>query len=67
MRWQGTEYYKGAGPNDETFTQDPYSIFDLMAQYTFTPQTSVSLNLNNVFDKKLLHGNWFTRVVWLSA
>lgn len=51
VRWQGTEYYKGAGPNDETFTQDPYSVVDLMAQYAFTPQTSVSLNLNNVFDK----------------
>ena len=51
VRWQGTEYYKGAGPNDETFTQAPYSVVDLMAQYAFTPQTSVSLNLNNVFDK----------------
>ncbi|MEN5144237.1 TonB-dependent siderophore receptor [Pseudomonas juntendi] len=51
VRWQGREYYKGAGPDDETFTQDPYSIVDLMAQYAFTPQTSVSLNLNNVFDK----------------
>jgi outer-membrane receptor for ferric coprogen and ferric-rhodotorulic acid len=51
VRWQGTEYYKGAGPNDETFTQDPYSVVDLMARYDFTPQTSVSLNLDNVFDK----------------
>lgn len=52
VRWQGTEYYKGAGPNDETFTQDPYSVVDLMAQYAITPQTSVSLNVNNVFDEK---------------
>ncbi|MDR6711627.1 outer membrane receptor for ferric coprogen and ferric-rhodotorulic acid [Pseudomonas hunanensis] len=52
VRWQGKEYYKGAGPNDETFTQDPYSVVDLMAQYAFTPQTSVSLNLNNVFDER---------------
>ncbi|AOX09802.1 ligand-gated channel protein [Pseudomonas putida JB] len=51
VRWQGTEYYKSAGPNNETFTQDPYSVVDLMAQYAFTPQTSVSLNLNNVLDK----------------
>lgn len=51
VRWQGNEYYKRSGPNDETFTQDPYSVVDLMAQYAFTPQTSVSLNLNNVFDK----------------
>ena len=52
VRWQGTEYYKDAGPNGETFTQGDYSVVDLMAQYAFTPQTSVSLNLNNVFDEK---------------
>lgn len=52
VRWQGTEYYKGAGPNKETFTQGAYSVVDLMAQYAFTPQTSVSLNLNNALDKR---------------
>ncbi|HKS13527.1 MAG TPA: TonB-dependent siderophore receptor [Pseudomonas sp.] len=51
VRWQGAEYYKGAGPNKETFEQDAYSVVDLMAQYAFTPQTSVSVNMNNVFDK----------------
>lgn len=51
VRWQGTEYYKGAGPNNETFSQGAYSVVDLMAQYAVTPQTSVSLNLNNVLDK----------------
>ncbi|WP_410481711.1 TonB-dependent siderophore receptor [Pseudomonas plecoglossicida] len=51
VRWQGTEYYKDAGPHGETFTQGAYSVVDLMAQYAFTPQTSVSLNLDNVFDK----------------
>ncbi|BAP45376.1 TonB-dependent siderophore receptor [Pseudomonas sp. StFLB209] len=52
VRWQGAEYYKGAGPNDETFGQDAYSIVDVMAQYAFTAQTSVALNLNNLFDEK---------------
>lgn len=52
MRWQGKEYYKGAGPGKETFTQGAYSVVDLMAQYAFTPQTSVSLNLNNALDKR---------------
>ena len=52
VRWQGMEYYKDAGPNNETFTQGAYSIVDVMAQYAFTPQTSVSLNLNNLFDEK---------------
>lgn len=57
LRWQGAEYYKDAGPNDETFSQDAYSVVDLMAQYAFTPQTSVSLNLNNVFDE-----NYYTAI-----
>lgn len=51
VRWQGEEYYKGSGPNNETFTQGAYSVVDLMAQYAFTPETSVSLNLNNAFDE----------------
>ncbi|HBB80037.1 ligand-gated channel protein [Stutzerimonas xanthomarina] len=51
VRWQGAEYYKGAGPNGETFHQSAYSVTDLMAQYAFTPETSVSLNLNNVLDE----------------
>ncbi|MEX3776635.1 TonB-dependent siderophore receptor [Pseudomonas sp. MYb118] len=57
VRWQGTEYYKDAGPNDETFNQGAYSVVDLMAQYAVTPQTSVSLNLNNVFDE-----NYYTAI-----
>lgn len=51
VRWQGSEYEKNAGPNHETFTQGAYSVVNLMAQYALTPQTSVSLNLDNVFDK----------------
>lgn len=51
VRWQGAEYYKNSGPNKETFHQDDYSVVDLMAQYAFTPETSVSLNLNNVLDE----------------
>lgn len=51
VRWQGAEYYKNSGPNKETFHQDDYSVVDLMAQYAFTPETSVSLNLNNALDE----------------
>ncbi|MNI52681.1 Ferric-pseudobactin BN7/BN8 receptor precursor [compost metagenome] len=57
VRWQGAEYYKNAGPNNETFNQGAYSVVDLMAQYAVTPQTSVSLNLNNVFDE-----NYYTAI-----
>jgi len=51
VRWQGAEYYKNAGPNGETFHQGAYSLVDLMAQYAFSEETSVSLNLNNAFDE----------------
>ncbi|WP_212629359.1 TonB-dependent receptor [Pseudomonas sp. KB-10] len=51
VRWQGEEYYKSSGPNGETFMQAPYSVVDLMAQYALTPETSVSLNLNNALDE----------------
>ncbi|MBA1263463.1 TonB-dependent siderophore receptor [Stutzerimonas stutzeri] len=51
VRWQGEEYYKNSGPGNATFTQDPYSVVDLMAQYAVTPATSMSLNLNNVLDE----------------
>ncbi|HEY1027985.1 MAG TPA: TonB-dependent siderophore receptor [Pseudomonas sp.] len=51
VRWQGAEYYKNAGPSNATFHQSAYSVVDLMAQYAFTPDTSVSLNLNNALDE----------------
>ncbi|MGN0922919.1 TonB-dependent siderophore receptor [Ectopseudomonas mendocina] len=51
MRWQGAEYYKESGPNNETFHQGDYTVVDLMAQYAVTPETSVSLNLNNALDE----------------
>jgi outer membrane receptor for ferric coprogen and ferric-rhodotorulic acid len=51
VRWQGEEYYKDAGPNNATFHQDDYAVVDLMAQYAFSPETSVSLNLNNALDE----------------
>ncbi|MCQ4264149.1 TonB-dependent siderophore receptor [Stutzerimonas stutzeri] len=51
VRWQGAEYYKGSGPNGESFNQGAYSVVDLMAHYAFTPETSVSLNLNNALDE----------------
>ena len=51
VRWQGAEYYKDSGPNNETFHQGDYTVVDLMAQYALTPETSVSLNLNNALDE----------------
>lgn len=50
VRWQGKEYCKGSGPNGETFTQAPYSVVDRWRSTSSPPETSVSLNLNNVLD-----------------
>jgi len=51
IRWQGSEYYRDSGPNGETFRQGNYTIVDLMAQYNLTPDLTVALNLNNLFDE----------------
>lgn len=51
VRWQGAEYYRGAGPNGETFRQGDYTLVDLMAQYAVTPNVTAALNLNNIFDE----------------
>ena len=53
MRWQSkTEnlgYYSSA---PSSITQDPYAVFDLMATYEFDDQTSLKLNVSNIFDKR---------------
>lgn len=37
-----------------------YAIMDIMANYQFNNQSSVQLNINNVFDKKYYHVNdWY--------
>lgn len=52
VRWQGEEYMKSVGPNGEDFTQDDFTVVDLMAQYPLSPDLSIAVNLNNVFDKE---------------
>ncbi|MET0193373.1 MAG: TonB-dependent siderophore receptor, partial [Hyphomicrobiaceae bacterium] len=61
VRWQGKVYTEASGPNGEDFTQDSLVLFDLMAKYTFTPNLSLTLNANNVFDKEYYSGlSWAT-------
>ena len=62
MRWQGRSYVDDAGPNGETFTQDALITVDLMAQYPVLPQLTLSLNVNNVFDKTYFAGHNFIGV-----
>ncbi|MCS5517506.1 TonB-dependent receptor [Pseudomonas qingdaonensis] len=53
-RWQGkgwqvlNNYAKGT---NDTFTQTPYWLVDLMARYQFTEHLSASVNVYNLFDK----------------
>ena len=53
MRWQSkTEnlaYYSSA---PSSITQKSYAVFDLMASYKFDEQTTLQLNVNNVFDER---------------
>ncbi|AEF46793.1 TonB-dependent siderophore receptor [Serratia sp. AS12] len=56
-RWQSSIYANVTGANNGEFVdrkaeQGSYVLFDAMARYKLTPQTSVQLNLNNVFDEK---------------
>ncbi|MCC2607645.1 TonB-dependent siderophore receptor [Planctobacterium marinum] len=50
--WQSKTENPGAGPNGETFTQDSYTVVNLMASYQLTPAWVLSANINNVFDEK---------------
>ncbi len=53
VNWQSAIYTGKLGPNaNATFTQPAYATLDLMARYAITPQLTLSVALNNVFDKK---------------
>ncbi len=62
LRWQSRSYKDGVGPDndgiagtaDDRVSQGGYGIVDLMASYRFTPQLSLTLNVNNLFDKRYL-------------
>ena len=51
-RWQSRTSADGIGPNGEDFTQDPFSVVDVMARYRINDHFSAQLNLNNIFDQK---------------
>jgi outer membrane receptor for ferric coprogen and ferric-rhodotorulic acid len=51
-RWQGDVYTEGRGPGGERFTQEAYTVVDLMARYPLSKDVTLSANLNNVFDKE---------------
>lgn len=52
LRWQSEIYSDNLGPTGKArFTQDAYTVVDLMAHYAITRQVSAYLNVYNAFDK----------------
>ncbi|KMS94141.1 hypothetical protein BVRB_024390, partial [Beta vulgaris subsp. vulgaris] len=51
-RWQGDTYSNNMGPGGERYTQEAYTVVDLMARYPLSKDVTLSANLNNVFDKE---------------
>jgi len=55
VRWQSEIYSENMGPNRVRFSQPGYAVVDLMARYPVSEKTTLSVNLNNVFDKVYLN------------
>lgn len=51
VRWQSEIYSDNLGPAKARFTQEAYSVVDLMARYEISKQMTLSVNLYNAFDK----------------
>jgi len=63
--WQSHAYYDNQGPNGEAQKQSDYLVASLMARYQFSPQVSLQLNVNNVFDKTYQTAiNWYGQATW---
>jgi len=65
VNWQSRAYYDGVGPNRESQEQGGYAITNLMARYQLSPDLSLQVNVNNVFDKKYQRAvNWHGQGIW---
>ncbi|WP_414985827.1 TonB-dependent siderophore receptor [Acidovorax sp.] len=63
LTWQSRPPFARTNPVTglmEPVGQPAYTLVDLMASYRFNRQTSVQLNIKNVFDKKYYSGVWNT-------
>ncbi|MES2532434.1 MAG: TonB-dependent siderophore receptor [Pseudomonadota bacterium] len=56
LSWQSETYYQTSDANMWRATQPSYALVGLMARYEFDRHLSVSLNVNNVFDKTYMPG-----------
>jgi len=66
LRWQSRTENLGYWMDDDSrsIVQRPYAVADLMARYEFTPQLSLALNVNNVFDKRYFRTMGFYNSVY---
>lgn len=65
VNWQSRAYYDGVGPNRESQEQGGHAITNLMARYQLSPDLSLQVNVNNVFDKKYQRAvNWHGQGIW---
>ena len=52
LRWQGSTYGDGStGALRDAYTIKDYAVFNLNARYALSDQLTLSVALNNVFDK----------------
>lgn len=66
VNWQSSNYTIATGPKGaERVQQNAYALFSLMARYQFSPNLSLQVNVNNLFDKHYYsqigyynHGAW---------
>ncbi|MET4576393.1 TonB-dependent siderophore receptor [Ottowia thiooxydans] len=57
VNWQSRIYYSATSSGLALYGQQKaYAVTGLMARYDFSPQLSLTLNVNNVFNQKYLQG-----------
>jgi len=56
VEWQGKTTADGEGPNGETYSQGSLAVVDLLANYRFTDHLSLSVHVENIFDKTYYSG-----------
>lgn len=54
--WQSKTYYQQPSAPYWRAYQQAYAVVGLMAHYTFSPELSATINVNNVFDKTYMPG-----------
>ncbi len=68
MRWESRPPQTAENPATklkEAVGQPAYAVVNLMAQYELTDQTTIQLNVNNVFDQSYYSNNtWFAGFVY---